>query len=112
MSYFCLSVPLTLPSTLDPVDDAEVPDDGVDLIDPTEATESATKVTTRYLTKYERARILGTRALQIRCVSPPLPLLVFPSFTAFTCCAPLSLKHTRCSSFLPLPPQSRRCDHG
>jgi hypothetical protein len=26
------------------------------------------RITTRYLTKYERARILGTRALQIRCV--------------------------------------------
>jgi DNA-directed RNA polymerases I, II, and III subunit RPABC2 len=25
------------------------------------------KITTKYLTKYERARILGTRALQIRC---------------------------------------------
>ena len=31
------------------------------------------RVTTPYLTKYERARILGTRALQIRCVfmQPP-----------------------------------------
>lgn len=29
------------------------------------------RVTTPYLTKYERARILGTRALQIRCVSQP-----------------------------------------
>ena len=27
-----------------------------------------TRVTTPYLTKYERARVLGTRALQIRCV--------------------------------------------
>jgi DNA-directed RNA polymerases I, II, and III subunit RPABC2 len=27
-----------------------------------------TRITTRFLTKYERARILGTRALQIRCV--------------------------------------------
>lgn len=27
------------------------------------------RVTTPYLTKYERARVLGTRALQIRCVS-------------------------------------------
>lgn len=25
------------------------------------------RTTTRYMTKYERARILGTRALQIRC---------------------------------------------
>lgn len=28
------------------------------------------RITTPYLTKYERARILGTRALQIRCVTP------------------------------------------
>lgn len=27
---------------------------------------SGTKITTKYMTKYERARILGTRALQIR----------------------------------------------
>lgn len=32
------------------------------------------RVTTPYLTKYERARVLGTRALQIRCV--PLSLTV------------------------------------
>ena len=25
------------------------------------------RITTRYLTKYERARVIGTRALQIRC---------------------------------------------
>jgi DNA-directed RNA polymerase I, II, and III subunit RPABC2 len=28
----------------------------------------AERITTRYLTKYERARVLGTRALQIRYV--------------------------------------------
>lgn len=27
----------------------------------------ADRITTRYLTKFERARVLGTRALQIRC---------------------------------------------
>lgn len=27
------------------------------------------RITTKYMTKYERARILGTRALQIRCSS-------------------------------------------
>jgi DNA-directed RNA polymerase I, II, and III subunit RPABC2 len=32
------------------------------------------RVTTPYLTKYERARILGTRALQIRHVWCPTPL--------------------------------------
>lgn len=30
------------------------------------------RITTPYLTKYERARILGTRALQIRYVSCPI----------------------------------------
>ena len=32
------------------------------------------RVTTPYLTKYERARILGTRALQIRYVYRPLAM--------------------------------------
>ena len=41
-----------------------------DVVAPTSAERQANKVrvTTPYLTKYERARILGTRALQIRCV--------------------------------------------
>ena len=30
--------------------------------------------TTPYMTKYERARVLGTRALQIRCIKTPSPL--------------------------------------
>ena len=33
------------------------------------------RVTTPYLTKYERARILGTRALQIRRVPCPIPVV-------------------------------------
>lgn len=32
---------------------------------------SVTRITTRYLTKYERARLLGTRALQLRQNAPP-----------------------------------------
>ena len=37
------------------------------------------RVTTKYMTKYEKARVLGTRALQIRCVSlrPRGPALAF-----------------------------------
>lgn len=40
-----------------------------------EATEGravapAERITTRYMTKYEKARILGTRALQLRFVFP------------------------------------------
>ena len=34
----------------------------------TKAVAPADRVTTRYMTKYEKARILGTRALQLRCV--------------------------------------------
>jgi DNA-directed RNA polymerase I, II, and III subunit RPABC2 len=34
-----------------------------------ELTESKERVTTPYMTKYERARVLGTRALQIRYMS-------------------------------------------
>ena len=30
------------------------------------------RTTTPYMTKYEKARVLGTRALQIRCVTPNL----------------------------------------
>lgn len=39
---------------------------------PSGATSNANKITTRYLTKYERARLLGTRALQLSMNAPPL----------------------------------------
>lgn len=38
----------------------------------THSTSTTTKITTRYLTKYERARLLGTRALQLSQNAPPL----------------------------------------
>jgi DNA-directed RNA polymerases I, II, and III subunit RPABC2 len=38
----------------------------------TGAVPNDTKITTRYLTKYERARLLGTRALQLSMNAPPL----------------------------------------
>jgi DNA-directed RNA polymerase I, II, and III subunit RPABC2 len=38
--------------------------------EPAERLPNKERVTTPYLTKYERARILGTRALQIRCAAP------------------------------------------
>lgn len=41
------------------------------VIDPSEAQATA-KTTTKYMTKYERARILGTRALQISKGAPVL----------------------------------------
>lgn len=43
------------------VHSGEAPENG-------DATPSQERVTTPYMTKYERARILGTRALQIRSV--------------------------------------------
>jgi DNA-directed RNA polymerase I, II, and III subunit RPABC2 len=33
---------------------------------------NATRITTRYLTKYEKARVLGTRALQLSMNAPPM----------------------------------------
>jgi DNA-directed RNA polymerase I, II, and III subunit RPABC2 len=44
------------------------------------------RVTTPYLTKYERARILGTRALQIRCVILYI-LYTSTRYTDFFCIA-------------------------
>ena len=39
---------------------------------PAGSTPNIAKITTRYLTKYERARLLGTRALQLSMNAPPL----------------------------------------
>ena len=58
---------------LDEAEDVE-PDadgDGLDVVapgapGPKAAQPAKARITTRYLTKYERARLLGTRALQIR----------------------------------------------
>lgn len=36
------------------------------------AVEAAARTTTRFMTKYERARILGTRALQLSYNAPPM----------------------------------------
>uniref|UniRef100_A0A914EQL7 RPB6 homolog n=1 Tax=Acrobeloides nanus TaxID=290746 RepID=A0A914EQL7_9BILA len=47
-------------------DDAE----RIQLVDSTERTAATEKVTTPFMTKYERARILGTRALQIAMGAP------------------------------------------
>ncbi|CAI4224317.1 unnamed protein product [Auanema sp. JU1783] len=48
-------------------------DDGherVDIIDADKGTASQDRVTTPFMTKYERARVLGTRALQIAMGAP------------------------------------------
>lgn len=44
----------------------EVLDDMMATGEAADVTESKERVTTPYMTKYERARVLGTRALQIR----------------------------------------------
>jgi len=41
-------------------------------IEVSEGQENTTRTTTKYMTKYERARILGTRALQISMGAPVL----------------------------------------
>ncbi|XP_065561909.1 DNA-directed RNA polymerases I, II, and III subunit RPABC2-like [Artemia franciscana] len=45
---------------------------GVDILASSEATaqEPSKRITTPYMTKYERARVLGTRALQIAMCAP------------------------------------------
>lgn len=47
--------------------DKEAAENGVQIVEETSSSVPiAERVTTPYLTKYERARILGTRALQLR----------------------------------------------
>jgi DNA-directed RNA polymerase I, II, and III subunit RPABC2 len=54
-----------------------------------EAVNPADRITTPYMTRFERARVLGTRALQIRCglrparapAARPAPLLMRPTPT-------------------------------
>lgn len=54
-----------------PMDQEE---EGFDLVNTTEGVDrtvqNAKKITTPYMTKYERARLLGTRALQIAMCAP------------------------------------------
>jgi DNA-directed RNA polymerase I, II, and III subunit RPABC2 len=58
--------------------DAEQRTEGIEVIDVNEAEgldlqgENKERVTTRFMTKYERARVLGTRALQISMNAPVL----------------------------------------
>ena len=55
--------------------DADTPNDGIELLNADGTSNGGTvaasdRVTTKYLTKYERARVLGTRALQISMNAP------------------------------------------
>jgi len=45
-------------------------EDKTELLDESEKQPNANRITTRYMTKYERARVLGTRALQISMNAP------------------------------------------
>jgi len=62
----------------DMVDAEQRPEGGIEVIDVNEAEgldlqgENKERVTTRFMTKYERARVLGTRALQISMNAPVL----------------------------------------
>mmetsp|Transcript_1128 Transcript_1128/g.2576 ORF Transcript_1128/g.2576 Transcript_1128/m.2576 type:complete len:134 (+) Transcript_1128:155-556(+) len=64
----------------DMVDAEQRPEGNVDIIDLNDAGadmrvengETKERVTTRFMTKYERARVLGTRALQISMNAPVL----------------------------------------
>lgn len=49
-------------------DDGSAEDTKVQILDESHKQPNAYRITTRYMTKYERARVLGTRALQIRFV--------------------------------------------
>ena len=61
------------------VDAEQRPEGNVDIIDMNETEgdemqggENKVRVTSKYMTKYERARVLGTRALQISMNAPVL----------------------------------------
>jgi DNA-directed RNA polymerase I, II, and III subunit RPABC2 len=51
-------------------DDAANEDSKVQVLDESHKQPNAHRITTRYMTKYERARVLGTRALQISMNAP------------------------------------------
>ncbi|KAI0232728.1 DNA-directed RNA polymerases I, II, and III subunit RPABC2 [Lamellibrachia satsuma] len=58
---------------LDEVNDPEQEHDQVDILpagDTGQQVEPQNRITTPYMTKYERARVLGTRALQIAMCAP------------------------------------------
>lgn len=58
---------------MEDMDQQEDEGENIELLTPGEARGSVAKsnrITTRYMTKYERARVLGTRALQIAMCAP------------------------------------------
>ncbi|XP_050439352.1 DNA-directed RNA polymerases I, II, and III subunit RPABC2 [Adelges cooleyi] len=58
---------------LDDLDQPEENEDNIDILPIQEAqsqVQKSKRITTKYMTKYERARVLGTRALQIAMCAP------------------------------------------
>ncbi|KAI9917390.1 hypothetical protein PsorP6_013225 [Peronosclerospora sorghi] len=51
-------------------DETSADDKKLQVLDESHKQPNATRITTRYMTKYERARVLGTRALQISMNAP------------------------------------------
>ncbi|CAH0474671.1 unnamed protein product [Peronospora belbahrii] len=51
-------------------DDTVDEDNKLQILDESHKQPNANRITTRYMTKYERARVLGTRALQISMNAP------------------------------------------
>jgi len=76
MNTHCMLSPASIlpPQNFDIEDnfEADQPADGIDVLQeqqPQGPVGDRPRITTRYMTKYERARVLGTRALQIRWVT-------------------------------------------
>lgn len=51
-------------------DDDMMDEENIQLLDESEKQPNKNRITTKYMTKYERARVLGTRALQISMNAP------------------------------------------
>eukprot|EP00798_Chlamydomonas_sp_ICE-L_P019017 gene19017-25608_t len=54
---------------------ADAPEDNVEILEEAGEPVDRPRITTRYMTKYERARVLGTRALQISMNAPVMVTL-------------------------------------
>merc|ERR1719472_675349 len=67
--------PEDLDEEIVPDEDPEARIDVVDAGQESGAVDKSKRATTRYMTKYERARVLGTRALQISMGAPVMVVL-------------------------------------
>jgi hypothetical protein len=79
LSYFVCVILYSLQDALpDGEGEGDQPEDNVEILEGQEAVVSADRprITTRYMTKYEKARVLGTRALQIRWLVIPCSIIM------------------------------------